>query len=522
MTFIHEPDHDHMEQALRDSQDLLTGIIASAMDAIITVDEDQNILLFNAAAEQMFGYPVASVLGKPMDILIPEKYRGRHRGHIRQFGETGITNRSMGKLGTIYGKRANGEVFQIEASISQVQTGRGKLYSVILRDITERVESEKKLVDSEQQLRAIFEQAAVGIAATTLNGDWVRVNLGMTKITGYSQAELLAMNVNDITYPEDISIEEALVDQLVGGMTQTYSFEKRYIRKDGQIIWIHPTVSLIYDMDGKPGYLVKVIEDITARKKVEAALQAKTDEIKMMTQQLWQTAKLATMGELAASVAHELNNPLAILSLRIESLSGVFPENNPERKELDIMEQEIDRMSSLVSNLLQFSRSGQRQISSLNIALEIDQTLDIIHNYLVHRHVSVKRAYDSELPLIQADRQQLRQLLLNLFTNACDAMPEGGLLTIAAHPFDNNRQVNIEIQDTGIGIEPNQIKRVIEPFFTTKPEGKGTGLGLAICRRIVEEHKGSLTITSPGKGLGTAVKITLPSQNGSKPQLIDE
>lgn len=522
MTLIHKPGPGTIEQALQESQDLLTGIIASAMDAIITMDEDQKIILFNAAAEEMFGYAADAVLGKPLDLLLPENYREPHHQHIRRFGETGVTNRTMGKLGTIFGLRSNGEVFQIEASISQVKTGRGKLFSVILRDITERVEAEKKLMANEQQLRAIFEQAAVGIAATTLDGNWVRVNLGMTKITGYSQAELLSMNVNDITFPEDIAIEQSMIHHLIGGLTQTYSFEKRYIRKDGQIIWIHPTVSVIYDLDGKPGYLVKVIEDITARKKAEAALQAKTDEIKMMTQQLWQTAKLATMGELAASVAHELNNPLAILSLRLESLGAGFPENSPEHTELAIMEREIERMSSLVSNLLQFSRPGQRQISSLDISNEIDQTLDIIHNYLVHRHVMVQREYEADLPMIQADRQQLRQVFLNLFTNACDAMPEGGVLTIHTHSLDHQRKVTIEISDTGIGLEPDQIKRVMDPFFTTKPEGKGTGLGLAICRRIVEEHYGTISIASPGPGQGAVIKIVLPSQNGVKPQLMDD
>lgn len=519
MNEYQRPDRSHMEEALEESQGLLTGMIASAMDAIITVNEQQKIILFNAAAERMFGHFAESMLGKPLDSLLPPEYRPRHNHHIHGFGETGVTNRTMGKLGTIFGQRANGEVFPIEASISQVDTSRGKLFTVILRDIFERVEFEKKLIDSEQQLRATFDQAAVGIATTTPDGDWLRVNPGLCKITGYPQAELLSKNVYEITHPDDVVIEKSLVKKLLSGEIQTYSIDKRYITKDGKLIWVHPTVSLV---DGEDGYLVKVIEDITLRKNAEAALHAKTDEMKMMPQQLWQTAKLATMGELAASVAHELNNPLAILSLRTESLLASFPEKCPERNELEIMEHEIDRMSALVSNLLQFSRSGQRQISSLNMAEEIDQTFDIIHNYLVHRHIEVRREYGADIPLIQAVRQQLRQLFLNLFTNASDAMPGGGTLTIRVTPVDHNKRVKIEIHDTGVGIEPDKIKQVMEQFFTTKPEGKGTGLGLAICRRIVEEHRGTIAISSPGNGQGTVVKITLPSQSGMKPQLVDE
>ncbi len=427
-------DRSHMEEALEESQGLLTGIIASAMDAIITVNEHQKIILFNAAAERMFGHSAESMLGKSLNNLIPSPLRSQHSQHIHNFGETGVTNRTMGKLGTIFGQRANGEVFPIEASISQVHTSRGKLFTVILRDISDRVEFEKKLIDSEQQLRATFEQAAVGISTTTPDGKWLRVNPGLCNITGYSQEELLTKNVYEITHPDDIVIEKVLVDQLLSGKVPTYSLDKRYITRDGNTIWVHITVSMVAGSNGAAAYLVKVIEDITLRKNAEAALHAKNDEMKTMTQQLWQTAKLATMGELAASVAHELNNPLAILSLRAESLLACSPENSQEQKELEIMEHEIDRMSGLVSNLLQFSRPGQRQISSLNIPEEIDQTFDIIHNYLVHRHIKVLREYSDDIPLIQADRQQLRQLFLNLFTNATDAMPGGGTLTVQSHP----------------------------------------------------------------------------------------
>ena len=132
------------------------GIIASAMDAIITIDGAQHIQLFNAAAENMFGYPAGEIMGQSLDRLMPERYRSRHRDHIRRFGEMGVTNRTMGRLGTLYGLRATGEEFQIEASISQVEAGEGKLFTVILRDVTDRVEAEERLIESEQQLRATF------------------------------------------------------------------------------------------------------------------------------------------------------------------------------------------------------------------------------------------------------------------------------------------------------------------------------------------------------------------------------
>jgi len=510
-----------IEQALRESQARLMGIIASAMDAIITIDREQRILLFNTAAEQMFGYPAGQVIGGPLERLLPERFRARHREHIRRFGETGVTNRTMGRLGRLYGRRAHGEEFPIEASISQVETGGGKMYTVILRDITERVQAEEKLIENEQQLRATFEQAAVGIAHTTPQGQFLTVNQKLCEITGYDPAAFGSKTFQELTHPDDLPVELELLDRTMAGEIPAYTLEKRLIRKDGSPVWVNLTVSLVRDRNAEPIYLIKVIEDITARTEAAAALQARTDEMKSMTQQLWQAAKLATMGELAASVAHELNNPLAILSLRIESLLASVPESASERRELEVMEQEVDRMASLVANLLQFSRSGQRHTSSLDVREEIDKTLELIHSHLIHRRIGVQREFAPVMPLIQADRQQLRQLFLNLFTNASDAMPEGGTLTIRTAPVEDNRLVEINVQDTGVGIPAEYMRQVMEPFFTTKTEGKGTGLGLSICRRIVEEHQGSIQIFSPGYHQGTRIQIRLPGSSEMSANILE-
>jgi signal transduction histidine kinase len=282
------------------------------------------------------------------------------------------------------------------------------------------------------------------------------------------------------------------------------------------------TVSPVRDASGTARYLIKVIEDITTRKQAETALRGKTEEIKTMTQQLWQTAKLATMGELAASIAHEMNNPLAILSLRIESLMAALPETSEAHHELEVMVEEVDRMASLVSNLLQFSRSNHRQISSLDVRDEVNQTLDLIHNYLVHRNINVIKEFARDMPLIQADRQQLRQLFLNLFTNASDAMHKGGNLTIKVTPSDDRERMCIEIRDTGMGIPQETLQHVMEPFYTTKPEGKGTGLGLSICKRIVEEHHGTIKISSPGENQGAVIQIELPASSESPHHFFEE
>lgn len=253
--------------------------------------------------------------------------------------------------------------------------------------------------------------------------------------------------------------------------------------------------------------LTMELEDRVDRRTLE--LQAKNEEVRTMSQQLWQAAKLATMGELAASIAHELNNPLATVSLRVESLQMRIPEG-PNHEALGIVAQEVERMSDLVANLLQFSRRTGQQVSTLDVREEIEKTLELIHHHLRKHGIEVVRDFVSPAQMIIADRQQIRQLFLNLFTNATDAMPGGGSLTVKIAPAQN-KQLTIEVVDTGTGIPPEVLPRVMDSFFTTKPEDKGTGLGLAICRRIVQEHHGNLELESEGvPGQGTTVRISLP------------
>ena len=266
-------------------------------------------------------------------------------------------------------------------------------------------------------------------------------------------------------------------------------------------------------------------------RKHSAELIEKNEELRAMAQQLWQAAKLATMGELSASIAHELNNPLATVSMRAESLLTKTQQDSPMWRELKIIEQEVERMATLIANLLQFSRRSQPQKSTVDICEETEKALELIYYHLRKRNIVIWREFAKEAPCILADRQQLRQLFLNLFTNASDAMPRGGTLTVRVYtqgsgvrdqetgvtPIPKGEAfVIIEVADTGTGIPPDILPKVTDPFYTTKPEGEGTGLGLAICRRIVQEHNGTFDLTSEGiPGKGTTARISLPVTSGT-------
>jgi signal transduction histidine kinase len=186
------------------------------------------------------------------------------------------------------------------------------------------------------------------------------------------------------------------------------------------------------------------------------------------------------------------------------------PLDNPNRRSLEVIEQEVQRMGNLVANLLQFSRRHYRQVSTIDVCEELVKTLELIQGHFRNHRINVVREFASDLPMVRVDRQQLRQVFLNLFTNAGDAMPDGGTLTIRTGvPQTTPGNICIEIADTGIGIAPENLPKVLDPFFTTKPEGEGTGLGLPICKRIVQEHQGTLEITSE-VGKGTTISIAMP------------
>jgi signal transduction histidine kinase len=191
------------------------------------------------------------------------------------------------------------------------------------------------------------------------------------------------------------------------------------------------------------------------------------------------------------------------------------PADDPKQHALAVIEQEAQRMGYLVANLLQFSRRNQPQITSVDVREELEQTLELIQYHLRNHRITVVRQFTPEVLLVHADRQQLRQVFLNLLTNANDAMPQGGTLTlrVAAGTTPTGRPVvRVEVSDTGCGIAPEHLPQVMEPFFTTKAEGKGTGLGLPICRRIVQEHHGTLELTSV-VGQGTTVHLVLSLTN---------
>lgn len=270
-------------QAVEEQQHRLVGILDAAMDAVITVDEQQRIILFNPAAERMFGYRAADVLGTSLEPLLPPRFRAAHGEHIRQFGRTGVTSRRMGGLGSISGVRSNGEEFPIEASISQVDAAGSRWFTVILRDITERKEAEVSLREALAQYQSTFDNAAVGIAQVGLDGRWLQVNDRLCAIVGYARDDLLKGTFDAITHPEDVESDWGQARRLLTGEISTYSMEKRYLHKEGRIVWVNLTASLMRDEAGRPKTFIAIVEDITERKRAQEGLQDQLNLVKTIT-----------------------------------------------------------------------------------------------------------------------------------------------------------------------------------------------------------------------------------------------
>lgn len=406
----------------RITPDQLAEILDIAEDGILTIDARQRIVLFNRGAAKLFGYAAEEIVGQPIDVLIPGRFRPPHHGQVEEFGRSPAPARLMGERREVYGLRKDGTEFPAEVSISKFGAGGGMLFTAIVRDVSER----KQYEAAQRELEELRGKARL--------------------------AEVQA-------------------------------------RADEQLR-----------------------ETARQREKALAELQTKSEELKATTQQLWQAARLAGVGELAASIAHELNNPLGTVSLRVEGLLAKTPSDDPRRKPLEVIEGEVERMAGLVANLLQFSRAGRDQVSTVDICEEIGKTVDLVSHHLRKRRVRVEASFAPGIPTVHADRQQLRQVFLNLFTNAADAMPDGGVLAPRVRPGElpgGSPAVVVEVADSGVGIPPALLSRVFDPFFTTKEEGKGTGLGLAICKRIVDQHRGRIEVESE-TGRGTTIRIALP------------
>lgn len=509
------------ERARRQQQAQLTGIIDSAMDAIIMVDAAQRIVLFNPAAAQMFGHHAADVLDGPLEVLLPERFRATHFGHLQSFASTGATSRRMGGLGAITGLRANGEEFPIEASISQLETDGEQYFTVILRDVTESQRVQDALRASKAFKLAILNSLTAEIAVVdrngviqTINEPWRRFALenGINSDETVPSIEIGANYLAACEAAEGSASPEALaardgIRAVLDGNLSTFSMEYP-CHSPQQQRWFRMGVTPLEH--SKQGGAVISHTDITIHEQTKAEL--------ISARKAAEDANCAKSRFLAAA-SHDLRQPLSALSLYVDALKHkIAPADRPL---VANMKDCIGSLSSLLTDLLDLSKleAGvvRPNVSDFPVAATL-ASLESIHTPEAQVKGLQLRCLSSDLT-IRTDPILFQRLLGNLIDNAIRYTERGGVIVACRRRYGRSW---LEVRDTGIGIPADKTVEIFEEFkqLNGDARNRGSGLGLAIVAKTATLLGLEIRVNSrPGRGSLFAIELPLGQQLQTKPAL---
>lgn len=485
-----------LAEQLRESEHRFSTIFKNNPAAIAVTRLSNNQLMeVNHAWVKLTEYSMEEVIGRSIADLNIWVHLNQRKKIVDD-----VTNKGV-FLDEIRGVKKSGAIFEALMSAEIIELKGESLLLTMAQDITKRKQAERALEESELQFRHTFEQAAVGICHAEPNGQFLRINNRFCEIIGYHQDEIISYKWQDITHPNDLEMDLAYHHELLNNDIQTYSIEKRFIRKDQSSVWTNLTVSLVRNYDDNPKYFIGVIEDISSRKKME--------------EQLRQSQKMEAIGVLAGGIAHDFNNMLGVITGNISyALSSV--EKNEALYEVLLDVQESSKQAqSLTHQLLTFSKGGApiKKISNINELLSASAIFST-RGSKVNCHFELSK----NLWLSDVDEGQINQVIGNLIINANQAMPNGGTITIRTEnteinaergiPLPAGRYIKIVVEDQGTGISNKHLQNIFEPYFTTKQ--KGSGLGLATTYSIIKRHGGHITVYSEIEK-GTVFNIYLPA-----------
>ncbi|MCB9948702.1 MAG: PAS domain S-box protein [Rhodospirillaceae bacterium] len=409
--------------------------------------------------------------------------------------------------------KKSGEVLEVLlSSVTEDMADGMESHSLaVLTDVTSRKQAERDLLQSEQQFRGAFATAPHGMALVSPEGRWLAVNQAVCDLLGYTAEELLSVDFQTLTHPDDLNTDLDQVRAVLAGEIRSYQMEKRYFHKNGQTVWALLTVSLVRAPDGSPVHFVSQIVDLTQRRETEA--------------QLRQAQKLEAVGQLTGGLAHDFNNLLAVVQGNLQLIDRSLGPDAKAKKRLNSAIKAIEDGAELTKRLLAFSRKQNLETKVVDVnrlVAEMDCLINRTLGHDVNLHVTCA---DNLWPSL-TDPSQLSSAILNLAINARDAMPEGGTLTIETANVtldDDYAGMNAEVvagdyamvsvSDTGVGIPQHLLTEVFQPFFTTKEVGRGSGLGLSMVYGFVKQCGGHVKVYSE-EGYGTSVRIYLPRAVG--------
>jgi PAS domain S-box-containing protein len=396
---------------------------------------------------------------------------------------------------------------------ARLYTGLGRLNAELTKENSDRRKAEEALRASEERWRKLFETSSAGIALVALDGRYLAANLALQKMLGYTEEELRGLTTPKVTHEEDRPETEAILAECVEGRPRSYRQTKRYRRKDGSVIWADVSSTMVPATGDKPGFFATVVVDITERKRAEEELRNKEISLREAQSELAHVSRVTMMGELAASIAHEVSQPLAGIvtnaNASLRWLGAESPNLEEARESIRRIIRDGNRSSDVVSRMRTLFKKVYTATESLDINQAIEEVVTLTEREVQRSNVTLYMELAPDLPPVTGDRVQLQQVVLNLFLNGIEAMR--GLENRARNLIIRTQrgeagEVRVAVQDSGIGFDPDSAERMFDPFHTTKPGG--LGMGLSISRSIVESHGGRLWAVS-NDGPGATFQFTL-------------
>ncbi len=514
------------EEALRQQQEEQQVIFDSVPAMIWYKDENDKILRVNKPAAESIGLLVEAIEGRSTHELYPDEAAQYHEDDLQ------VIRSGKPKLGIIEPLvTESGEKRWIQTDKVPYRDEAGNIIGVIVfaLDITERKKAEEALHKahaelelrvqertaelrhantvlqeqiaerkcmeaalrrSEERYRALYEDNPSMCFTVNTNGTILSVNRFGAEQLGYEVAELLGKSVLNVFYEEDKLFVQRDLTACLENPKQTFHWEVRKVRKNGSLLWAREAARAVQDANGKTMVLI-VCEDIT--------------ETKNLRQRAERMERMAALGQLSTTIAHEIRNPLGSISLNFQYLTGRLEIPDPHKKTFRSIEQGIARIQTIINGILDFARPVPLALKKTNLHKVLDSSLNSAKHELEQAGIRLEKSYQAAHRHVLIDANLMGQVFVNLFLNAKDAMAPGGQLRI--HTASNEKSIAVQIADTGKGIPPEHLEKIYDPFFTTKTDG--TGLGLAVVARILEQHQAQIAAESK-LGCGTKFIITLP------------
>jgi len=481
-------------------------IFEASPDSILQVDPQGRIVLANSLAASMFRYAPEELPGKPVDELVPDRFRGGHPGH-RQHFQAHPAMRPMGSGLDLWARRADGSEFPVDITLSPLDTKDGPQVMCVIRDVSERKRAEEAL----RRQAALIEASHDAIIVREVSGRILQWNAGAQEMYGWTAEEAAGQISHELfhtLFPSSVQDLEAEIER-----NGRWDGELLHTRRDGAQITVETRHILMGKTEEQPGYILEINRDVTARKEAQASvaalnakLAATNKELELRNHEVERANRLKS--EFLASMSHELRTPLnAIIGfsdLLAEQTAG--PLSAKQQRFVNHIQQGARHLLALINDILDLSKveAGRLELSRENVAVTVvlAEVLTSIRPAAAAKNIAVHSSIGPDV-LVFADRIRFKQILVNLLSNAVKFTPEGGRIWVEA--AERRGRLTVSVSDTGMGIPLEEQEAIFDAFHqasaTTKGVKEGTGLGLAITKRLVEEHGGRIWVDSePGKG----------------------